>query len=85
MQPRYDKTALIKYIYHIIRQNHKLAIGGGIVDCAHLKGININAQNSFGVAVCGRHIVAASVVIPKHVSVPKHFEEYMKEVSCINI
>lgn len=37
--------------------------------------------NSFGVAICGPNVTAASIVIPKCVTNPKMLTDYMKEVS----
>ncbi|XP_042203797.1 uncharacterized protein LOC121853605 [Homarus americanus] len=67
----------------LLRQNHKVALGGGIADCLYAGRSNSFSQSSFGVAVSGPNVMAASVIIPKYVDNPKVFEEYMKELkSC---
>ncbi|KAG7156569.1 F-box only protein 22-like [Homarus americanus] len=67
----------------LLVQNHKVALGGGIADCLYAGRSNSFSQSSFGVAVSGPNVMAASVIIPKYVDNPKVFEEYMKELkSC---
>ncbi|XP_071525450.1 uncharacterized protein, partial [Panulirus ornatus] len=67
----------------LVRQNHRLALGGGVADRVYAGRSTSSTQRSFGIAVCGPNVMAASVVIPKYVSNPKGLDEYMKELkSC---
>ncbi|KAK3872537.1 hypothetical protein Pcinc_022382 [Petrolisthes cinctipes] len=67
----------------LVRQNHKLALGGGMVDTV-LTGQSANSElPSFGVAVSGPNVTAASIVIPKCATNPRMLNDYMKQLkSC---
>ncbi|KAK4299968.1 hypothetical protein Pmani_027798 [Petrolisthes manimaculis] len=67
----------------LVRQNHKLALGGGMVDTV-ITGQSGNSDlPSFGVAVSGPNVTAASIVIPKCVTNPRMLSDYMKQLkSC---
>lgn len=60
-----------------------MALGGGVADSVYAERSSSSTQRSFGVAVCGPNVMAASVVIPKYVGNPKGLEEYMKEVGYV--
>nr|XP_045612307.1 uncharacterized protein LOC123766892 [Procambarus clarkii] len=67
----------------LLRQNHKLALGGGVADSVYTGKNASFSQSSFGIAVCGPNVMAASVVIPKYINNPKGLVEFMKELkSC---
>lgn len=67
----------------LLRQNHKLALGGGVADSVHTGKNTSFSQSSFGIAICGPNVMAASVVIPKYINNPKGLDDFMKELkSC---
>ncbi|XP_064108193.1 uncharacterized protein LOC135216701 [Macrobrachium nipponense] len=68
------------------RQNYKMAVGGGVVecfDCGKEDPRKVTSQSNLGIAVCGPNVMAVSVIIPKSVGNPKNLDDYMKQLkSC---
>lgn len=67
----------------IVRQNRKLVIGGGIVECIDSGKADPKRDPTLinlGIAVSGPNVMAASVVIPKYVGNPKSLDDYMKQL-----